>query len=232
MKFFDGLYNFEIVLLVLGVLLFLAALGKLIRGGPSAGLAAFFLIPVGMIGYPSVQSIDYQNGVLSIKKKVHELESEPENETLRASLQQDLGKVEDRPIKKSATTVTLAQAHFALGDEAAAKAKLGIVLQRNPESPDAKELNKKIELSDRLKALTTRIEASPNDTAAKAQLNETVSQVMKSRVANPTTLKTARRAQAILSRPPPPVHPEPHVDPTPRDRLNIDRTRPVPSAPP
>ena len=194
MNFFAGLYNFEIVLLVLGVLLFLVTLVKFMKK-TSAPLMAFFLISIAMIGYPSVQSIEYQKGVVTINKQVHDLEADPGNEALRSSLQQNVVKVEGRPSTDAATNVTLASAHFALGNEAQAKAKLEAVLQKNPELSEAKELNNKMVLSDQVKTLTTRVEAAPEDTAAKMQLNQAVSQL-----ANQKTLQAMTRAQAALHR--------------------------------
>lgn len=197
MKFFDGLYSFEIVLLILGVLLFLVALVKFMKK-PSGVLVAFFLIAAAMIGYPSVQSIAYQKGVITINKQVHDLEADPSNQALRSSLQQNIVKVEGRPSTDAATNVTLATAHFALGNEAQAKATLEPILQKAPDLPEAKDLNNKMILSDRLKELTTHVEAAPQDTAAKAQLDQTVSQLAKSRIANPKTLQAVTRAQAAL----------------------------------
>jgi hypothetical protein len=199
MKFFAGLYNFEIVLLVLGVLLFLVTLVKFMKK-TSAPLVVFFLISIAMIGYPSVQSIEYQKGVITINKQVHDLEADPGNQALRSSLQQNVVKVEGRPSTDAATSVTLASAHFALGNEAQAKAKLEAVLQKNPELSEAKELNNKMVLSDQVKTLTTRVEAAPEDTAAKMQLSQAVSQLAKSRIANPKTLQAVTRAQAALHR--------------------------------
>jgi hypothetical protein len=199
MKFFAGLYGFEIVLLVLGVLLFLVTLVKFMKK-TSAPLVVFFLISIAMIGYPSMQSIEYQKGVITINKQVHDLEADPGNQALRSSLQQNVVKVEGRPSTDAATSVTLASAHFALGNEAQAKAKLEAVLQKNPELSEAKELNNKMVLSDQVKTLTTRVEAAPEDTAAKMQLNQAVSQLAKSRIANPKTLQAVTRAQAALHR--------------------------------
>src|SRR4051794_14020323 len=222
MKFFDGLYNYEIVLLVLGGLLFLVALAKLIRGKPNAGLVVFFLLSGSMIGYPSVQSIDYQKGVLSIKKQVHDLEADPGNEALRTSLQQDISKVQDRPSKEPETSLTLAQAHFALGNEAAAKQNLAAATEKNPELPEANDLSKKIELSDRLKVQTAKAEAAPNDAAARAQLDQTVSQVNQTRIANPTTLHNVTRAQTILKTQPVAIRPNAVMNPNLRNRLAIE----------
>jgi len=199
MKFFDGLYSYEIVILVLGVCLFLAALLKFIKEKkPNAGLIAFFLISVGMIGYPSWQSLEYKDGVISIQKQVHDLQADPGNPTLRASLQQDVNKLEARPSNTPEANLAVAQAHFALGNDAVAKQKLATVLQTAPDSEGAQELNKRIELSNKLTALTQKVESAPTDTAAKAQLNQAITQAQQVKFANPNTLRTVNKAQSIL----------------------------------
>jgi hypothetical protein len=199
MKFFDGLYGYEIVILVLGVCLFLAALIKFVKEKkPNAGLIAFFLVSLGMIGYPSWQSIEYKDGVFSIQKKVHDLQADPGNEALRASLQQEVSKVETRPSSTPEANLAVAQAHFALGNEAVAKEKLDAALQKAPESADAKELKSRIELSDKLTALTAKAESAPNDTTTKAQLDQAVKQAAQIKFANPNSLRTVNKAQSIL----------------------------------
>ena len=67
----DGLYGYEIVLGALGVLLFVALLPMLLRqiwrDKPYGGLLAFFILPVAMIGFPSIKSIQYKDGVVSLE---------------------------------------------------------------------------------------------------------------------------------------------------------------------
>jgi hypothetical protein len=210
MNFFDGLYSYEIVLLVMGGLLFLVALGKLIFSKPTAVLGVYFVISISMVAYPSVQSIDYKDGLLSIKNKVHELESNPDDPTLRASLQQEVAKIQERPSSQPESRVAIAQAHFALGNEAAAQNNLEAVLQNNPELPEAKDLKQKIVLSNRLKTLSSRVAAAPDDTTAKQQLNQAATEVIQSRVANPAALQNAKRAQELLkTNPVSPIQPNP-----------------------
>src|SRR5438105_6558176 len=61
--------NREIVLLVLGVLLFMVSLGVflryIVRGGSLCSLPVCFVVSITMIGFPSVRSIQYKEGVLT-----------------------------------------------------------------------------------------------------------------------------------------------------------------------
>jgi hypothetical protein len=74
-------------------------------------------------------------------------------------------------------------------------------LQNNPQLAEAKGLNQKIALSDRLKNLNRRVEAVPDDTLATQQLIQAVTEVTQSPVANPATIESAKRAQQTLRAP-------------------------------
>jgi len=72
LKTIDGLYFHELVLLVLGILLFIAILVLLIifaiQKRPLKELVIFLFVSVIMIGYPSIQKIVYDNGVITVEK--------------------------------------------------------------------------------------------------------------------------------------------------------------------
>jgi len=70
-SFTRGLYPGEVVLLILGIVLFvvlvIAFFYQLTHQRSLAALLGFF-IPVVMIGYPTITSIQYENGVLTVQK--------------------------------------------------------------------------------------------------------------------------------------------------------------------
>jgi hypothetical protein len=92
MSLFAGLYSYEIVLLLLGVSLFLVLLIGLLRNvfkdKSYAPLLPAFFIPIVMIGYPSIQSIQYQNGLVEIQKATDAVQSNPSNPQARAQLKE------------------------------------------------------------------------------------------------------------------------------------------------
>jgi hypothetical protein len=120
----DGLYGYEIVLAALGVLLFVALLPLLVRqilrDKPYGGLLAFFLLPVAMIGFPSVKSIQYKDGVLSLEKDARQLRQDPTNTALRQKVARQVSDISGRPSSSAETKAKVAQAQFELGDHAAA----------------------------------------------------------------------------------------------------------------
>jgi hypothetical protein len=202
MTFFAGLYSYESVLLVLGVILFLVLLIALLRfvftNKPYLQLLPFFLLPIAMIGYPSIQSIEYNNGLVTIQKTTDELVKNPNDQTLRANLQVAVNHVSSRPAPSDQATAYIAKAQFALGDEEAAKANLAKV-GPNSSLPDVHELQEKIQLVNQLKTLSTQVEAKPEDTAARTELANTAAQLKRAGVANPAALTSLQHAEALLA---------------------------------
>ena len=80
MSIFQGLYGYEQVMLGLGILLFLVLLFILLRcvvkDKPWGKVAGFFLLPILMIGFPSIQKLSYGLSplvdVIEVTKKVIE----------------------------------------------------------------------------------------------------------------------------------------------------------------
>src|SRR5215467_5674026 len=112
----DGLYGYEIVLGALGVLLFVALLPMLLRqiwrDKPYASLLAFFILPVAMIGFPSIKSIQYKDGVVSLEKNARELQRDPTNTALRETVAKQVSDISSRPSASPETKARVAQAQF------------------------------------------------------------------------------------------------------------------------
>jgi hypothetical protein len=202
-KLTDGLYPFEVILLVLGVLLFVALLIAFLRNvfcdKPYGGLLAFFLIPIAMIGYSSIQTIQIGEGTVTIATKTAQLAKNPNDQQLRISLQTDVAKLSARPINSAQTAATLAEAQFALGNETAAQTNLQKAIKANPKLPAATQLQNKIQLTQKLNTLTERAKSQPADTATKAELKSTITALQQVGVANPAAVKKMTEAQIVLN---------------------------------
>ncbi|MSN26127.1 MAG: hypothetical protein GJV46_09695 [Geobacter sp.] len=202
MKIFDGLYPFEMVLLVLGVLFFLVLLVAfallVVRGKPFGKLFAFFVIPVAMVGFPGIKSIEFSNSVVKIEKATHELQANPTDKKLRESLDKELANVSARPLSNPQDSVTVARAQVALGNNAAAEENLKKALAVNPQLPEALELKKRIDLDTKLAELTSQAEQKPENAAVKSKLTNTVNEIVTFKTANPLTISNIARAQAVL----------------------------------
>jgi tetratricopeptide (TPR) repeat protein len=199
---FDGLYLFEWVLMALGVILFIvlviAFFYQLTHNRSVGMLLAFFLVPIAMIGYPSLQSIQISDNKVSLEKKADAVLANPADTTARKELQQQVEKLRSRSFSDPATLTTISKAEFALGDDQVAKNNLGKALQKDPQLPAAKQLQIKIDSLDRLAPLTAQVKNNPTDEKAKAELNQTLNTVAQQPVANPAALLKVAQAQAAL----------------------------------
>lgn len=145
-NFFDGLKNYEIVLLILGTVLLcilLAALvPRLIRGSSITSLIPFFLMGVVMIGFPGVAKIQFGEALLETKQDLNKLASAQgtEAEEIKTRISKRLTELEGRPIRSIDRRLVLATAQTQIGQVAKAEENVKAVLERRPASPEALKL--------------------------------------------------------------------------------------------
>ncbi len=202
MKFFDGLYSYEFVLLVLGVTLFIALLILLLvlaaKGRPFAKLLGFFVIPIVMIGFPSIKSIEFSKGVIKVEKDTHDLQHDPTNKTLRDALANEVASLSPRPSTDPAVITTIARAQIALGRHEEAQANVNKALQLAPQHPQALEVQQRLELDNKLADLATKVEQQPDNSAAREELRKTLAKVSSRPIASPVTITNVARAQVAI----------------------------------
>ncbi len=207
MAFFDGLYSYEIIILVAGALLFVVLLAALLRkvftDESYVGLLPFFVLTVIMIGFPAWSSVKVSDGVIEINKQAHELAAHPDDAALRGTLEANVSKLSTRPFKSPQTVATLAEAQFALGQDDQAK----------------QNLNKAL-------ALTAAAQQKPDDPQVKQELQNTVQQASHYKFANPTAVNNIKKATVILQKPVSggvaPGHVNPAMLAVPAGGLNIN----------
>ncbi|HXF48798.1 MAG TPA: hypothetical protein VNL73_05165 [Verrucomicrobiae bacterium] len=136
MSSFDGLLFHEKVLLVLGAVLFAVLLFILvyyaIHKRSLKSLLAFFLLPIAMIGYPSIQKISYSDGVLEVEKQTGEAEANPRDSVTRNTLKTNLRQLEQRPTANPDVLLKFAKANAAIGDTTNAVRLADSVLKIQP----------------------------------------------------------------------------------------------------
>jgi|SRR5882724_11641286 len=202
MRLFDGLFLYEIVLLVLGVLLFLVLLwalaSSLKAGKPVAKIFPFIAISVVMIAYPSIKSVNISASEVKIEKDVAEVEQNPTNVAKRDALASDIAAISSRPVSDPNVNTTLARAQLALGNTAAAQQHIDKALQASPKFAAAVQLQDRIELEKKLPALTQAVQQDANNEQAKAALQQAVTSVNSKALVNPETMVNVAKAQAAL----------------------------------
>jgi hypothetical protein len=144
----EGLLPHEIIFLYLGILLFLVLLFVLvyyvIQSRKIKSLPFFFVIPIIMIGWPSIEKIKFSGALGNIEMDLRELAGDPNNSKLQDDLAKSLSWIEERPISSPTTLLTIADAHAALGDTSKALTYVDRVLTAQPK--DTAAVNRKVTL--------------------------------------------------------------------------------------
>jgi tetratricopeptide (TPR) repeat protein len=196
----QGLYPYEIVIMGLGALLFvvmlIALIAYLFQGKPVGGLVVFFILSIAMLGYPSLKSIEYQDGVLSLGFYEQQLQKNPDDAQARDGLSKGLKVVQGRPADEKAS-LAVAKAQWALGDEQAATKSLEPALRAQSTIGEAKVLKDRIENVQKLAQLTEKAEQNPA-AVDRAELERQLNQVTSQTVVSPQTAGTVARAHAVL----------------------------------
>jgi tetratricopeptide (TPR) repeat protein len=199
--FTQGLYPFEVVLLFGGiallVILLVGLVAGLVRGKIPALLVPLFIISIVMIAYPSVQSIKYQDLMVTLNNQLQQVLANPTEQNSRTSLAQVANQVASRPTTNPATIAALANAQYALGEEKTAQESLTKALQLDPAQPAAIALKNKITSVEKLRQLSSEVQRNPESSAAKQQLAEVTAQVSKMPLANPKAMVLLATAQKL-----------------------------------
>jgi len=198
----DGLYLGEVVLLVLGVVLFavliVAFVYQLRRQRSLKSLIAFFLVSIVMIVYPSIRSIQYKDGAITLEKMTRELNENPTDVKLREALDEKIKDVAPRVANSPKDAVKLARAQFDLGREDEAARSLERVPPSNADLPEVRELRTHIDQVDRLRSLANKVEANPGDQQSRGELQRTLAAADQVKWANPNALAVVSKAQSAL----------------------------------
>jgi hypothetical protein len=204
MSLIDGLYTYEVVLLVCGVILFAALIIVLLRqvftNRPYNGLLLFFVLPIAMIGFPAITKLQISNGMIEIDKQTQALLNKPQDASTRTALQTEVAKIAGRPIVDPDTLTTLAKAQFALAQDQEAEANVTKALSTNPNLAAATELKNKIDLTKTLTALTSAAASQPDNPRVREELQNTYTKLSQQKVANPKVLETMSKARLVLEK--------------------------------
>ena len=138
-RLLDGLLLHDILLMVLGAMLFLVLLGglviRLVRNQPvNRGMQWFFVLPALMIAYPGTQRLAFSKGLIELEKRTETVIQNPGDTTQLQALEEQLLVVEKRPLRSIEALEITAKAHYLNGnlDEAASRA--GEIMRREPKN--------------------------------------------------------------------------------------------------
>ena len=210
MNLLGGLYLHEIILMMMGALLFLVLLILLvysvIRKRDLKLMLMSFLLPVLMIGFSSVKKVQYNELIIELQHKTQRLEEKPGDQQLKAEVEQIVATVTARPNEYSADAlVTVARAQSALGNEAQALTTVTKALEIAPQLPEAAQLKTDIVEQQNLKQDATelekkaeQLEKNPNDPNLKREVSDKISKVAGRPTRNADVLVRLARAQKAV----------------------------------
>lgn len=172
----DGLFLYEIILMVLGTILFSLVLflifkNKEITKNHLMGLG----LGIVMIAFPSIKSFSISDGIINIERDLEELKENPEDATTKKKLEQDVSDIGERPINNPERLTTLSEANLELGKKEKAKTLANEALSKSPENLQAKEVVNIIEIEETIK----EVRENPEDSLAKEQLHEKIVKLKK-----------------------------------------------------
>lgn len=174
----DGLFLHDIVLIVLGSLMFLILLAglmvKIMRGEEAGKMYLLgFLIPVLMIAYPSIQRMSFSRDLIELDKAAEYVAAHPEDTQARMKLDEQLEEVESRPIRSSDTRATAAKANYVQGNVQEAEEQAEKALEQDPENETARDIKGLVDFDKQV----VHLERNPTDTMASRKLEQHVKEL-------------------------------------------------------
>ena len=141
MSLISGLYLYQVVMLVGGMLLFVVALFLLVilaaTGKEIGKLLLFFGLSIVMIGFPAYSKIEISKDGVKLEKDTQRLLQDPADNTLRDSISTEVMKLSARPHQDPNMLITVARAQIALGDNGSAQQNVNKALQITPRYAEA-----------------------------------------------------------------------------------------------
>jgi hypothetical protein len=194
----DGLFLYEITLLILGALLFLVLIVlltvKVATRQPIKVLIPFFIIPILMIGFPGIEQFNFMNGMAELKTKIKRAIEEPDNTELLAEINEDLSALSRRPVSAPDNLIVLGEAYEVLRQPEEAKRIAGTVRERQPDHDAAIQLQHRIDLRENL----GRVQENPQDIQARTDLQRNISALEAAPQRDTRSLYSIARAHMAL----------------------------------
>ena len=136
-EFFNGMLAYEIILLILGVILFIilviGLMQKLKHNDLKTIYVASFFLPIVMIAYPSVKSVSFSNGLIKFEKLVSKAEENPQDPEILNKLREEVNNNSEMPIRSEKQLIAQAKANTILKNYNVAEQKVQLLQQENPQ---------------------------------------------------------------------------------------------------
>lgn len=161
----DGLLLHEIAMLMLGGLLFLVLLFLIVlfalRKRQLKPLLLFFIIPIVMLGWPSIAKIQVNNEGLTLENDLKELENNPADSALQSRVAQSIEKLEEKNVNAPDKLADIARAKYLLGEDKGALETIHRIPEGSQQALGMKTLKHTILVTQDLERKIDQVEASP-----------------------------------------------------------------------
>lgn len=145
MDLFDGLLLYEITLLLLGVILFLilsaGLLYYIIKKEQIKKLLIFFVIPIVMIGYPSIKEITISKDRIAFSKFLNDYIEDPADSTAKRKVELYTEKLEKRATN-SEDIMEVSKSNLLLGNPQKAVSLANKALEKDNANQEAKDIKR------------------------------------------------------------------------------------------
>lgn len=214
-KLFSNMLPYEKILIIMGMIFFLVLLflmiWNVIKKSSITMLLPFFLIPIIMVAYPTIQSIKIGDVIINVKNLTEEVNKNPADTLANKQLTEALVqlKSKDRVTQNSNALITLANAQIALGKYDSASLYLNKADNVDPDSKEVlstkEDLNRKIILRENFSRSVSQLNGQidhlkkyPEDTEYVHQIVKTLSALETPGYVNPNELITIAKSYAIV----------------------------------
>lgn len=164
---FSGLLLYEIVLLILGVFLFLilsaGLLFYIIKKEQIKKLLLFFVLPIFMIGYPSIKEVSISKDRIQLTKYQEQFIQNPGDSVARQKVEEYTEKLEDRA-SNSDDMVQISKSKLLLGNYHDAADIADKAVTKESTNDEARKIRS-------LATLEKAVQEQPDENAIKVQLD-------------------------------------------------------------
>lgn len=164
-KLTDGLQLHEVAMFVLGGLLFIVLLFLIIlfsiRKRQLKPLLLFFIIPIVMLGWPSIAKIQLNQEGLILVNNLKELEKYPDDETLQNKVEQSIQVLEEKNVNAPDKLADIARAKYLLGKDKAALETISKIPEADKAVLGVAELQRTIRTTQDMERKLEKAKASP-----------------------------------------------------------------------
>ncbi len=195
---------YEIILAVLGIVLFIAAIIFTALKYDVKLLVSMYLISIVMIAFPALSKIVFADVTLEVQRlqcTTEKLANNPNDSSLKQQVRQQIDEAKKAGIDSTnaKTVVTIATANAVLGDSVKAAVWADKGLQFSPDSKTLQNFRNSV-LTPRINVeyQIQKLQQNPADSNTKQQLELNVEQLQSSAAPNTAVFTTLSKANLVL----------------------------------